>query len=135
MNLHQKEVDMLTGIEWIVLIFAIAGLIKTLVIIISPKKWLPVVNTVYNNRGIFTFFFLALAAIILYVLLQEMTIVQIVAGGAFFAILSAMVFLAFASDMKQLATKMVGHGIKGWVLFYAIIWVLLFAWALLNIFR
>jgi len=126
---------MLTGIEWIVVVFAFLGLIKMLVIAISPKKWLPVVNTVYGNRSIFALFFLLVAAIILYVLLQEMSIVQIIAGGAFFALLSATVFLAFASDMKQLANKMVGHGIKGWVLFYAVIWVVLFAWALVKIFN
>jgi uncharacterized protein YybS (DUF2232 family) len=125
----------LTSIEWIVTIFAVLGIIKIIVILINPGKWLDATKEIYKNPGVASVVSLVLAAIVFYFLLQELTIVQIVAATAFVALLVAFIFLQYSKDLLSLAKKMLDRKISaGWQWLYIIIWAVLLLWALYEIF-
>jgi len=85
-----------TPIEWIVTIFAVVGLIKLFVIMVNKKSWWALTKNVYGNPGLTGFVSLVLAAVVLWYLLQELTIVQILAAGVFTVLL-----IGFASSRSS----------------------------------
>jgi len=124
-----------TPIEWIVTIFAVIGLIKLFVIMVSRKSWWGLTKGVYGNPGITGFVSLVLAAVVLWFLLQELTIVQIIAAGVFMVLLMGFAFMTHAKELMTLAKKMIyGKKFSGGLWLYILIWVVLLLWALYEIF-
>ena len=124
----------LTSLEIIVSIFAILGIIKFIVILVRREKWWPVTKSVYGNPAIFRWIFLILAGIVFYLLIQELTIVQILAVAAFIALLMAFGFTTYSKETLELAQKIMKKGFSGWQWFYILIWAVLLLWALYEIF-
>lgn len=123
-----------SSIEWIVILFSLLGLIKLAVIITRRKRWLPVIEEVYGHSTLFSWVFLILAIWIFYILLQELTIVQIMAVMAFTALLMAIAFMHYSREIIKLAKKIVTTEITGWLWIYILIWVAMMIWALWSIF-
>lgn len=125
---------MLTGIEWIVVIAAVFGIIKLLMISFNKKGWMPVVNEVYDHQHLFSWIFTILAIIVFWVLIKSMSIVQIFAVMAFYSLMLALAFMHYGQDVKKLAKKMVSSKITGWLWFYVLIWLIIMVWALWSVF-
>ncbi len=124
----------LTSIEWIATILIIVGLIKVLVILIDKKIWLNnVVKPIYSHK-ITTIIFAALAGICLFYLLQELSIVQILASVAFSALLIGSVFAAYGKDLIKFASEMFRRKFSFWIWIYTIVWLALMGWAAYVIF-
>jgi len=124
----------LTPIEWIVTIFAVIGLIKLIVITTNKQSWWHITKKFYNNPGLFGFIALILAAIVFYYLLQELTIVQIIAVATFVTLLVGFGFVGYSKEVLVLAEKILKKGFSGWTWFYILIWLILLVWALYEIF-
>jgi hypothetical protein len=124
----------LTPIEWIVTIFAVLGLIKIIVILVNKEGWWPVVKGAWSRPGLTGAVSLILAAIVLWYLLQELTIVQILAAMAFTALLMVFAFIQYSDELLALAKKILKKKFSGWLWLYIVIWVVLLLWALYEIF-
>ena len=122
-----------TAIEWIALIFVVAGLIKMIVILVNRKAWLPVIDAVYGNPKASTPVFIILAGIVLYYLLQTMTIVQIMAAATFTALLVASAFASYGKDLVKLSKKMLNQSWGFWLWIYVLVWIALMGWTAYEI--
>ena len=123
-----------TPIEIIAALFAILGLIKLVVILISRKSWWPITKGVYGNPHVSGIVFLVLAAIVLFYLLQELTIVQIIATAVFVSLLMGVGFMSYSKETLALAKKVIDKGFSGWMWLYIIIWLILLLWVFYEIF-
>ena len=124
----------MTPLEIIAALFALIGLIKIIVILINKKSWLPVTKSVYGSSRTSSFIFFILALIIFYFLIQELTIVQIIAVAAFVALLMGIAFLQVSKDILALANKVLNKKFTGWQLFVMIVWLILLIWTIYSIF-
>lgn len=125
----------MTPIEIIALVLIIISTIKVLVIFVKPNAWLnSVVKPIWKKPFITSVISLILGAVVLYYLLQELTIVQIFASMAFLTLLIAIGFSVAAKETLAFAEKM--YKTKGMIKkfwFYTLIWVALMAWVLYTI--
>tara|TARA_Y100000310_G_C20658160_1_gene803143 strand:+ start:414 stop:794 length:381 start_codon:yes stop_codon:yes gene_type:complete len=123
-----------TALEWIVLIFALIGLIKLVVIFVNKKQWLPVIGAVYGNPKVWSFVFLILSGLVFYYLIQELSIVQILAVMAFTSMFIAIAFMQYSNELMGLAKKMLNKKWSEWLWVYVVIWMVLLIWGLMEIF-
>jgi len=124
-----------TPIELIAFILIAISLIKIVTIAIKPMAWYnSVVKPLFSNpRATQTISFL-LAALVLYYLLIELSIVQILAAVFFMALLMLGGMVSFAKPFIDDAEKIYrGRNIlrKYWL--YTLIWVILLLWGLKEI--
>lgn len=125
----------MTPIEIIALIFIIVAAIKILVILVKPKAWLDmVVKKVWVSPFITGLICLVLAAIVLYYLIQELTIIQIFAVMGFVGLLAGVGIAAYAKEIVGLAGKLMNKGIVKRAWLQIIIWVILIIWGLYTLF-
>ena len=123
-----------TPVEIIALILIIAAVIKLVVLFIKPKAWMNFAKKLWSKPSITSIVLFALAAIVLYYLIQELTIIQILATTAFVSLLIGM---GFAKNIKPLIStyeKQIKKGIvkEYWLLL--IVWILLLAWGIKELF-
>ena len=124
-----------TPVEIIALVIIIFALIKMLVLLVNPKSWMNFAKGLYKTPAVTQIIALILAAVVLYYLLQELTIVQIVATMAFMALLLA---IGLAPEVGSLIKKYETMIKKGnlwkeyWL--YTLIWIILLLWALKELF-
>ena len=125
-----------TAIENIALILIVVSLIKIITIIIKPMAWYNgVVKKVYRPSKITPIIFLILALIVLYYLLQELTIVQILAVMLFTALIFAIGSSAYSKELINLADKLYKQKNivkRSWLSF--VIWIILLLWGLKELF-
>tara|TARA_Y100000034_G_scaffold113269_1_gene148079 strand:+ start:295 stop:681 length:387 start_codon:yes stop_codon:yes gene_type:complete len=123
---------MASPVEIIAGLFAFLGLIKILVILIDKSKWHKhVVKPIYSGNVVTTSIItLVLAAVILYYLLQVLTIVQIFAVMGFFSMLIMFSFVHYQKDLMGFIDKVYKKDFGAWLWLYIIIWVLLSLWVL-----
>ena len=124
----------LTPIEIIATIFAVFGLLKIIIVLRNKDDWLKITKKIYMNPQNSGLVLIILATLVFYYLIQELTIVQIIAASTFMALLMGIAFLEFSKDLLPLAKKMLNKGISGWLWIYTIIWVVLLLWTLSEIF-
>jgi hypothetical protein len=124
----------MTPIEIIATILIIASAIKIVVILIKPSSWANMIKKVWINPMIMSGISLVLAAVVLYYLLQEVTIVQILAVTAFIGLFMAVGIGMYAKEVISMANKMLKKGImkKAWL--YTILWIVLLAWGAKELF-
>ncbi len=124
----------MTTIEIFALIAAIAVLIKLLVILTKPKAWMNLVEKIYNVPSLTMIVSLVLSAVVLYYLLQEITIIQIFAAMLFIALLAAATMSTYFNEVKTLAGKLLKQGAirKAWL--SIVIWLALSIWVLYVLF-
>lgn len=123
-----------TPLEWVVLVFAVVALLKAIFVLGNRGVWTKFLDSMYTYHTVASCIFLILGGIIFYYLIQELTIVQILAAGAFTSCLIAIAFLQYAHEAKSFVKKMILSPLKGMIWFYILIWLVLIAWALWEIF-
>ena len=122
-----------TAVEWLALAIAVFSLVKIGFILIKPKAWMVFAGKIWRKPKITGSVALILSAVVLYYLLQELTIVQIFASMLFFALLIAMGFVPYIKELISFNRKNMKKIIKE-SRFYILIWLLLIIWVLWEIF-
>lgn len=125
-----------TSIEIIALILIIVSVIKLLVLLISPKSWMGFAKKVWTSPVVAAIVCFLLAALVLYYLVQEITIVQILAVMAFMALFIAIGFVGHVKDLfkkydKKIKTKTLW---KNGMWLYALLWLALIVWGAIVLF-
>jgi len=122
----------MAGIETLAWIFLIVAAVKLIVVLVSPKIWLnSVVRKIWKNSFLAGLVSFVLAVVCLYILLQELTIVQIFAVMLFVSLLAALGIAAYSKEVVGLAEKLMKDKKilkKSW--FYLLIWIALVVWGL-----
>ncbi|HLD97815.1 MAG TPA: hypothetical protein VI815_00655, partial [Candidatus Nanoarchaeia archaeon] len=96
--------------------------------------WLPVVRTVYSHSLVSSIILAILAIIVFYFLVQNISIVDIMAVATFISILFALSFLQFSNEILVLANKIYKNKLSPATWIYILIWLALMIWALYEIF-
>ena len=124
----------LTPVEIIATIFIVLAAIKIIVILVNRMGWYnSVVKPVYSS-SLSPIIFLILAAIVFWYIIQEVTIVQIIAVSAFVGLLIGVGFAAFGKDTLQFSKKVYAKELNGWTWISLLIWTALILWAAYMIF-
>ena len=118
-----------SAIEWMALIVALLGAGKLLMILTNPRRLIGIANKIYQQPSVTYFLSLLLAAISLWFLLQELTIVQVFACMLFFMFIVWAGFAPHSKEMSELANKLIKRKdlVKGSLL-YILIWIILLLW-------
>jgi len=125
----------MTPIEIMALVVAVVVLVKLVVLMIKPIKWMGVAEAVYGKPVITIIVSLILAGISLKYLLEVVNIVQIFAVMFFFMFLMALSVSIYAKDLLVLGRKMLKDKNmlkKAWLAF--IVWIVLSLWVINEIF-
>ncbi len=123
------------ALEIIALLLVILFLVKLVVVSRNPRAWLRFWKKRYSHRAAATVVALVLAGVVLYYLLMELTIVQIMAVAAFMALLFLIGFLPYMKDMFELGDRWMKEGNilwRSWLII--LIWLVLSLWVLWEIF-
>jgi len=119
-------------VEVLATIFIVFGILKLLFFLFAPNAMLEHAKKLYANPKIVSLFAFILAAIVLYFLVSAgVTIVQIFAIGIFIGLLLIMKLAPYAQDILK---KMKPNTLLKENWFYMIIWVLLMAWGIKELF-
>lgn len=124
-----------TPVNIIALILLVVAAIKILVILIMPKAWVKLVKKVWVNPMNMMIASLILAAVVLYFLLQELTIIQIFAAMAFVSLLAAAGIAMYSTTVVNAAQRLLRDREivkKSWL--YILIWIILILWGLKELF-
>lgn len=123
-----------TSIEILALIFAVAVIIKLVIVSLSPKGWKGFVKSLYGNPTLLAVFELILAGIVFYYLIQELSLVQIFACLVLGALLTGMTFAVYGKELMPVFQKMLNGNIlkKAWL--PILVWLALAIWVLKEIF-
>jgi len=114
----------LSALETIATIFIVIALIKIIVITFNKKVWYnSVAKPIYKNSQVSTLVFVALALIMFYYVLKELTLTQLIAVMALTSSLMALGFLQYSGDITQFLSKTYNKKIGSWQWFY--IWMFL----------
>ncbi len=124
----------MTPIEIMALIVVLLGLVKLFVIFLNPQKWALVARAVYSRPKFTAAFSVALIVISLYLLLAELTIVQIFASMLFFMALMFMGFSAYSKEMLAFSEKILKDKNSLRRLWLSVVvWLALSVWVLYEI--
>ena len=125
-----------TPVQWMALILIVVSAIKIIVILIKPKAWNDgVVKKIWKNSGFMMIVSLILAAVVLYYLTKELTIVQILASMLFFALFAAVGIAIYKKEVLALADKLMKDKTiikRSWL--YILLWVVLLVWGAKELF-
>lgn len=122
-------------VEWFVLVFAIGVLIKLLICAFNPKGWLKFAKSIYKSPSVLFVVELILAAILLYYLLMELTIIQIFATISLGALLTGMTFAIYNKEAMDFAGKFLkGKSLLKRAWLPILIWLALAIWVLIELF-
>jgi len=125
----------LTALEIIVSLFVLLGLVKLIVISVNKKAWYNgAVKTVYGNPAAARVILLVLGAAVFYLLIQEISIVQIFAAMIIMASFAGLAFLSNSKEFLVFAQKIYSKKLSGWVIFITLIWLVLVIRVLYEIF-
>ncbi|KKK67488.1 hypothetical protein LCGC14_2953570 [marine sediment metagenome] len=123
------------AVEIIALVLVLLVIVKLLIVSFSPKSWLGLVKALYSTPVILFFVELILAAIVFYYLLQQLTIIQIMAAIALGALLTGMSFAIYGKETIAWGTKLLRDKSflrKAWL--PILIWLALAVWTLMALF-
>jgi len=123
-----------TPIEWIAAIVVILSLIKIIFIIFNKKKYFELVSPIYTKSKGTSWILLLLALVVLYFLLQSLSIVTIMAVMAFTSLLIGFAFMQYPKQIMSLAKKIYSKQLSFAMTIYILIWLLLSLWTLKELF-
>jgi hypothetical protein len=120
----------------IALIFIIISLIKIVIISFNKKFWINnITKRVLKNSHTFSFICLILSLIVLYYLLKELTITQIIASMTLAVLLIGFGILTHIKELSISIEKIQrDKNIIKKSLIYIIIWLIILLWGLKEIF-
>lgn len=120
---------MYTAVETLALILAILTLVKLLFVITNRKFFIKLVKPLYNSSGTFSLVFLVISGIVLYFLMQTLSIVEIFAVTLFAAMLMGAALMTYGNDYLKIAEKLIAKKSLPWQLWLQIIiWTALSIW-------
>ena len=123
-----------TPLETIALILIVIILVKLIIVIANRNAWLKFTRKIYNKPIPTTIVLAALGILVLYYLVQELSIVQIMAVLAFSSLIFALGFLQYPKEMHKLSTKVLKKKFSPGIIVYILIWLALSLWALYALF-
>jgi len=125
---------LLASIEIIALAVILLAAIKMIVLLVSPKSWMNFAKGIWSNVVLVQIVSFLFAAIVFYYLLQQMTIVQILAVVAFVFLLLVFGIAPEAGFLLRKYEAQIKQG-KLWKQYwlYALVWLLLLAWGAYEI--
>jgi len=127
----------MTPIEIMASVVVGLSLIKIIVVSIKPEVWMNnVVRGIYGHK-ISTPIFFILAVGGLYFLLQELTIIQIMAVMFFFMFVFGLSLMAFAKDFLPFVESIYRNKTEIWrkSWFAALIWLVLIIWTIISLIK
>ena len=126
----------MTPIEIIALAVIVLVAVKMLVLLVKPKAWMNFAKGFYKKKSVAVVIALILGGVVLYYLIQELTIVQILAVTAFIAMLLVIGLAGHVSDLIKKYEGQIRRG-KLWKenWFYSLIWIALMVWGVLVLFN
>jgi len=124
----------MTPIEIIALIFIIIAIVKMISVFINPGFGLNFAKKFTGYPMLLMIIDLIIGGVILYYLLQKLTIVHIIAVMFFTVILVKIALMPFMGDMLSVTDKILKQGLvkKSWL--YMLIWTVLLLWGLKELF-
>lgn len=123
-----------TPLETIALTFIVIVLIKLIIILIDKNSWLKFTSKIYSKPIPTTIILAAIGILVLYYLVQELSIVHILATFAFTSIIFALGFLQYPKEMHKLSSKMLKKKFSPGIIVYILIWIALIIWTVVTIF-
>ena len=125
-----------TPIEAIAFVLIAISLIKIIVIAIDPMIWYRnVVKVIFSNKRTTQVVSLTLAAIVLYYLLIELSIIDIFASIFFMALIMMFGFASFGAKFLGFAEDIYKEkNVLNRYWFYTAIWIVLLLWGLQELF-
>ena len=126
----------LGNLEIIALILVVISAIKLFTLLVKPKAWMNFAGWIYSGRILTAVIFLVLSALVFYYLMQELTIVQIMATALFLALFFGMGYALIdgKSFVKTFYAKKMNNLWGNGVWFYTLIWLALLVWTVIEIF-
>jgi hypothetical protein len=116
----------------IAFLMALFVLLKVIWVATKRRSWISVTKLFYN-RKVCGIVYAVLAAVILYYLLQEISIVQVFASLAFVAFLALIGFIVYNKDILAFGKKILAKR-TSWVDFVLlIVWAVLAAWVIYGV--
>jgi hypothetical protein len=124
----------MTPVEIMAFIVALFAIIKLIMLLANPTAWMRLPKILNAQPIVSMLVSLVLAAIVLYYLLAELTIIQIFACLLFVMLLMMSAFSPFSKDLVDMAAKMLNKSTlkKAWL--PSLVWVLLVVWVLYALF-
>lgn len=125
----------MTPIEIIALILIVFGAVKMFVLLVKPVAWMNLAKNIYAKPAVVSVVSLILGAVVLWYLLAEITIVQILATTAFVGLLF---LIGLAPHVSSLLVKYRAQIKRGnlwkdnWL--YSLIWIALMIWGVKELF-
>lgn len=123
------------AIEIAALVIVVLSLIKVIIVVFNARAWAKVVKFLYGNATMTFIVELILAAVLFYYLIQQLTIVQIMAVIALGALLTGMTFAVYGKETVAWASKLLNTRTllkRAWL--PILIWLALVIWALVELF-
>jgi hypothetical protein len=120
-----------TPVETIAIIFLALGVVKMIYLLVNPKAWMTFAKNMYSKPKVLQPIALILAAIIFYYIIQVITIVEIFAVMAFMAML---IVFGMANHVGKMINSFKIKSMWKEYGFYSLIWVVLMAWAIKELF-
>lgn len=123
-------------LEILALILVVISVIKLLFLLIKPKSWMGFASWIYGGRFLSAFILLVLSAVVFYFLIQQLTIVQILAVTLFMALFIGMGYALIDGKnfVKTFYAKKINKIWANGVWLYALLWLALMVWAVVVIF-
>ena len=125
----------MTPVEILALILAVLVAVKILVILVSPKSWFKIVKSVYSIPVLTMIICVILAGVVLYYLIQALTIVEIFAATLFMVLVAGVTIASYHKELVPAAMKLLkDRKILVKAILPLLIWVALVVWVLYSLF-
>lgn len=122
-------------IEILALILIAVSLIKLIIFLVDPQIWYRFIEVFYSKPAIASFIAFVLAVLVLYFLLQAgVSIAEILAVCLFVALIIVIGLARYANDLIPWIKKQDIVAILKEVWLYTLVWLLLIAWGVGEIF-
>jgi len=126
----------MSSTEVMAVILAVLVAVKLLVVIIKPKLWLDyVAKKFWGNVNVAVIILVFSAAVTLYFLLRELSIIQIFAAMLFASLLMGIGFARYSKDLLSIAEKRYIKEKRVWKdnWLSIIIWIILVLWVFYSV--
>ncbi|OIO80818.1 hypothetical protein AUJ84_02430 [Candidatus Pacearchaeota archaeon CG1_02_32_132] len=123
----------LTTIQIFATIISVLVIIKFLFFLFNKKAWFNFAKKIYTTSAT-EWVFGVLALIVLYYLLQTMSLIEVFAAGLFMVLLMGMAFASFGNEFIKIGEKMIKRGLPASIWINFLIWIVLSAWVLYLVF-
>jgi hypothetical protein len=120
--------DAIQLFAWIVVI---AAAVKILVLLVNPKAWIRMASKIWKYPSAMMIVSLILGAVVLYYLIQTLSIIQIFAVILLVMLLSASTMAAYSKEFSAFIQKLSKErNVIGKAWLALIVWVALLVWAI-----